>query len=112
MIDPILGIGLITAPALAATVPDATIFRSAREFVAWLGLRPKRNSTAGTDGLDRVTKQGVSYLRYLLDIGTRKVVRHPKGWSWAGGGCIEALLELYRPMVVAIALPSSWPRMV
>ncbi|WP_370140868.1 hypothetical protein [Bradyrhizobium sp. USDA 313] len=28
-------------------MPDATIFRSAREFAAWLGRRPKRNSTAG-----------------------------------------------------------------
>ncbi|WP_244621055.1 hypothetical protein [Bradyrhizobium yuanmingense] len=28
-------------------MPDATIFRSAREFAAWLGRRPKRSSTAG-----------------------------------------------------------------
>jgi hypothetical protein len=34
----ILGIGPIIAPAIAATVADPNIFRSGREFAAWLGL--------------------------------------------------------------------------
>jgi len=32
------GIGPITATALAAAVPDAALFRSGRQFAAWLGL--------------------------------------------------------------------------
>jgi transposase len=52
------GIGPITATALAATVPDPTMFRSGREFAAWLGLTPKQNSTGGKDRLGRITKQG------------------------------------------------------
>lgn len=42
-------IGPITATALAATVPDQSMFRSGREFAAWLGLTPKQNSTGGKD---------------------------------------------------------------
>lgn len=37
------GIGPITASAIAAAVPDASLFRSGRQFAAWLGLmRPVR----------------------------------------------------------------------
>lgn len=36
----VLGIGPITASAIAATVPDASVFRSGSEFAAWLGLTP------------------------------------------------------------------------
>jgi len=49
LLSSIPGIGPITATALAATVPDATIFRSGREFAAWLGLTPKQNSNGGKD---------------------------------------------------------------
>ncbi|WP_245285978.1 transposase, partial [Bradyrhizobium sp. WSM1253] len=45
------GVGPITATALAATVPDPTMFRSEREFAAWLGLTPRQNSTGGKDRL-------------------------------------------------------------
>jgi len=35
------GIGPITASAIAASVPDASLFRSGRQFAAWLGLIPR-----------------------------------------------------------------------
>jgi len=41
------GIGPITASAIAASVPDATLFWSGRQFAAWLGLTPKSHSSAG-----------------------------------------------------------------
>jgi transposase len=34
------GVGPITASAIVAAVPDASIFRSGRQFAAWLGLTP------------------------------------------------------------------------
>src|SRR6478752_4938615 len=42
------GIGPIIATAIAATVADPNIFRSGREFAAWLGLVPRgfRTSSA------------------------------------------------------------------
>jgi transposase len=33
-------IGIIGATAIAATVTDATMFRSGRDFAAWIGLVP------------------------------------------------------------------------
>ncbi|MCP1909529.1 transposase [Bradyrhizobium elkanii] len=89
-------IGPNTATALAATVPDPTMFRSGREFAVWLGLTPKQNSTGGKDRLGRITKQGDAYLRHLLVIGARNVVRYPEARSRVGGGWIEALLERRR----------------
>jgi transposase len=106
------GVGPITATALAATVPDPTMFRSGQEFAAWLGLTPRQNSTGGKDRLGRITKQGDSYLRHLLVIGARNVVRFPKARSRVGGGWIEALLERGRPMVVAIAVANKLARIV
>ena len=41
------GIGPIIATAIAATVADAGVFRSGREFAAWLGLVPRQNSYRG-----------------------------------------------------------------
>jgi transposase len=39
------GIGPITASAIAAAVPDATLFKSGRQFAAWLGLTPRTHSS-------------------------------------------------------------------
>jgi transposase len=36
------GIGPIIASRLSAMVPDASIFRSARDFAAWIGLVPRQ----------------------------------------------------------------------
>jgi transposase len=41
------GIGPIIATAIATTVADPKVFRSGREFAAWLGLVPRQNSTGG-----------------------------------------------------------------
>ena len=38
------GIGPITASAIAAAVPDASLFQSGRQFAALLGLTPKAYS--------------------------------------------------------------------
>ena len=44
------GIGPIIATAIATTVADPNVFRSGREFAAWLGLVPRQNSTGGKPG--------------------------------------------------------------
>ena len=60
------GIGPIIATAIAATVADPNIFRSGREFAAWLGLVPRQNSTGGKARLGGISKRGDGYLRRLL----------------------------------------------
>jgi transposase len=69
------GVGIITVTALAATVADATVFRSGREFAAFLGLVPRQNSLGGKERLGRVSKMGDSYLRKLLVVGATSVIR-------------------------------------
>lgn len=63
------GIGPITASAIAAAVPDAKVFRSGRQFAAWLGLTPRPNSSGGKEKLGGISKQGDGYLRRLLVVG-------------------------------------------
>jgi len=65
----ILGIGIVTASALAATVTDPHQFASARQFAAWLGLTPKANSSGGKERMGRISKMGDRYLRRLLVSG-------------------------------------------
>jgi len=69
------GIGPITASAIAAAVPDASLFRSGRQFAAWLGLTPRPHSSGGKERLGGISKQGDGYLRRLLVIGATAVMR-------------------------------------
>lgn len=69
------GIGSITASAIAAAVPDASLFRSGRQFAAWLGLTPRPHSSGGKERLGGITKQGDGYLRRLLVVGATAVMR-------------------------------------
>ena len=52
------GVGIITATALAASVPDPSLFHSGREFAAFLGLVPRQNSSGGKERLGRISKMG------------------------------------------------------
>jgi transposase len=71
----ISGIGPITASAIAAAVPDASLFRSGRQFAAWLGLTPRPHSSGGKERLGGISKQGDGYLRKLLVVGATAVMR-------------------------------------
>jgi len=69
------GVGLLTATAMVATVgDDAKVFRSGREFAAWLGLVPRQSGTGGKTKLFRISKRGDVYLRTLLMHGARSVI--------------------------------------
>jgi transposase len=77
-LETVPGIGPVIATAIAATVPDASEFRSGREFAAWLGLVPRQNSTGGKARLGGISKQGNTYLRRLLIVGANSVMRWSK----------------------------------
>ena len=49
------GIGIVGATAIAATVPDPKIFRSGRDFAAWIGIVPRqiRLAANGSSGRSR-----------------------------------------------------------
>jgi len=104
------GVGPITAMAIASTVPDPTMFRSGREFAAWLGLTPKSHSSGGKDKLGRISKRGDRYIRHLLYIGAGNVIRFAKARAATGEAWIRALQARRPPKVVIIALANKMAR--
>ena len=46
-LESIPGIGITGASAIAAAVPDPKIFRSGRNFAAWIGIVPRQDLTGG-----------------------------------------------------------------
>ena len=68
------GVGPITASLMAATVADIGLFKSARQFAAWLGLVPRQYSTGGKTRLGRITKSGNRELRKSLVLGATSMV--------------------------------------
>lgn len=60
------GIGPIIATRIAAVVPDPSVFRSGRDFAAWIGLVPRQNSSGGKSRLCGISKRGNRSLRRLL----------------------------------------------
>ena len=42
LLETVPGVGILGASAIAATVSDPSLFRSGREFAAWLGMTPRR----------------------------------------------------------------------
>lgn len=71
----LLGIGPVTSSALAATVPDAKVFKNGRQFGAWLGLTPRQHSSGGRTRLGRISLRGNVYLRTLLIQGARSTLQ-------------------------------------
>ena len=68
------GIGIVGATAIAATVPDPKVFRSGRDFAAWIGIVPRQDSTDGKHKLGPISKQGDQYLRRILVVGAHAVL--------------------------------------
>ncbi len=72
------GVGPLIASAIVATVADALLFKSGREFAAWLGLVPRQKSTGGKPRLGRITRHGDAYIRRLLVIGAQSALQRSK----------------------------------
>lgn len=70
------GVGVLTATALVAFVGDVQRFRSGRKFANFLGLTPREHSSGNVRRLGRISKQGDTYLRTLLNHGARAVLWH------------------------------------
>jgi transposase len=104
------GVGIITATALAATICDPSLFRSGREFAAFLGLVPRQNSSGGKDRLGRISKKGDGYLRKLLVVGATSVVRRARTDALAAAPWIRALLERRPTRVVTVAMANKTAR--
>ena len=104
------GSGPITASAIAATIPDPTLFRSGRDLAAWIGLVPKPHSSGGKEKLGAVSKQGDRYLRRLLTVGATAVMRHLKDKTDRLSAWVRALLERRPFRLVSLALANKMAR--
>ena len=86
------GVGIMGASAIAATVSDPNLFRSGREFAAWLGMTPRQNSSGGKERLGRTSKRGDKYIRCLLVAGAVAVLRHARNRATKDAKWVRALL--------------------
>ena len=77
-VETIPGIGVLGASAITATAVDPTVFRSGRDFAAWIGLVPRQDSTGGKQKLGPISKQGDRYLRRILIVGAISVLRRAR----------------------------------
>lgn len=106
------GVGIMGASAIAATVADPSLFRSGREFAAWLGMTPRQNSSGGKERLGRTSKRGDKYIRSLLIAGAVAVLRHARNRPTRDGAWVRALMERKPTKVAAVALANKTARIV
>jgi transposase len=110
-LDDIPGVGPALATALVASVADPKVFRSGRDFSAWIGLVPRQNSSGGKDRLGSISKRGDRYLRSLFTTGALAVIRYAKIHGTKHRPWLTALLMRRPTKVAAIALANKIARM-
>ena len=103
------GVGPIGAVLLTMKTPEPELFRSGRQFAAWIGLTPKDHSTAGKVRLGGITRAGDEGLRSVLVVGATTVIQHaqrggrPSPW-------LTQLLKRKSPKLAAVALANKTAR--
>lgn len=113
------GIGVITATALIAAVPEIQVFKRARQFAAWLGLTPREHSSGNKRRLGAISKQGDTYLRVLLVHGARSALQQAHRQNSKDPDTLTAIqrwalsLDASKPRNVAtIALANKMARLI
>ena len=111
------GLGPIASSAFAATTPDVEVFRSARDYAAWLGLTPRAHPSGGKARLGRISKAGNRYLRRLLCLGAMARISAKRGrrvvpTDQQAPGWLARMLACKPVKVVAVALAVRMARTV
>jgi transposase len=104
------GIGPIGATLLMMKTPAPELFRSGRQFAAWIGLTPKDHSTAGKVRLGVITRAGDEVLRSVLVVGATAVIQHTVRRGGRGSHWIVDLLKRKPPKLAAVALANKMAR--
>src|SRR5215212_9872138 len=104
------GVGLITATAVVASVGNATQFRSARQFAAWLGLVPQQHSSGGKQRLGHISKRGDGYIRRLLVHGARAHLSWSRRKKQIRSAWLTGLLARRPTNVVLLAMANKTAR--
>jgi transposase len=103
------GVGPIGAVLLMLKTPAPELFRSGRQFAAWIGLTPKDHSTAGKVRLGGITRAGDEALRSVLVVGATSVIQHVRRGG-RGSPWIVNLLKRKPPKLAAVALANKMAR--
>jgi transposase len=103
------GVGPIGASLLKMKTPAPELFRSGRQFAAWIGLTPRDHSTAGKVRTGVITRAGDEGLRSVLMVGATAVVQHARR-SGKGSPWLIELLKRKPAKLVAIALANKIAR--
>ena len=103
------GVGPIGAALLMMKTPAPELFRSGRQFAAWIGLTPKDHSTAGKVRLGVITRAGDETLRSVLVVGATAVIQHVRRGR-RGSPWIVDLLKRKSPKLAAVALANKMAR--
>jgi transposase len=106
------GIGKLIATAVVASMPDPSVFKSGRDFAAWLGLTPRQNSSGGKQTLGAITKQGNRYIRKLLVLGATSLLNVVGKRKGALRDWIIVLLAKKPARLVTVALANKLARIV
>lgn len=104
------GVGPIGAVLLSCKVPNPRLFRSGRQFAAWLGLTPRDHSTAGKTRLGGITRAGDELLRSTLIVGATAVIRQVRQGKHPGSPWLCDLLQRKTPKQAAVALANKTAR--
>jgi transposase len=105
------GLGPIGATAILAAVPDARVFKTARDFAAWLGLTPRQFGTGGKQRLGGISKQGDRTLRMLLTVGATAHLRYERTRD-TKDPWLQALLGRRPFKVAAVAYAAKMARII
>jgi transposase len=103
------GVGPIGAALLQMKTPAPKLFRSGRQFAAWIGLTPRDHSTAGKVRLGVITRAGDEALRSVLVSGATAVIQHVRRGGRAAPWIVE-LLKRKPPKLAAVALANKTAR--
>jgi transposase len=103
------GVGPIGAVLLTMKTPEPGLFRSGRQFAAWIGLTPKDHSTAGKVSLGGITRAGDEGLRSVLVVGATAVIQHVRRGGRASPWLTQ-LLKRKSPKLAAVALANKMAR--
>lgn len=105
------GFGRLIASLMVMKTPDPHLFKSGRDYAAWLGLTPRDHSTAGKARPGHITRAGDPKLRSLLVVGATAVIwQTRRGTAKAPSEWVLALLERKAAKLVAVALANKMAR--
>jgi len=104
------GIGPQAALAVQAFCPPLKIFRTGRDFAAWLGGVPRQHSTGGKQRLGRITKMGQRDIRRLLIIGANAVIAGTERKGRCDDPWLADMISRKPRLVVAAALANRMAR--